>query len=146
MLWETWVFHFPDQDLKMLLKHLLALAVEAWIKLLSYKELILPSEWVLQIIEVSSDDWWCHYADVILLSSRSWPGIWFVTRTRVGFWAWIWPLRYCRLNQKVACWFQCLKNSTCYVDQSHNSGAVDVKMACSWRKIRLEDVSTAFLL
>ena len=31
--------------------------------------------------------------------------------TRVDFWIWIWP----RLVQEAACWFQCWKNSTCFV-------------------------------
>ena len=42
-------------------------------------------------------------------------GIWFVATTQVGFWTLIWPTRRCGL---VAFWFQCWKNSTCFVSLS----------------------------
>ena len=40
-----------------------------------------------------------------------WSGIWSVTKTRIGFWTWIWPTRHCGLGQEVACW----KNSTSFI-------------------------------
>ena len=34
---------------------------------------------------------------------------WFVTTTRVGFWTWIWLMRYCGLGPEVPCFFLVLE-------------------------------------
>ena len=41
--------------------------------------------------------------------------IWFVAVTRFDFLTWIWPTRHCKLGQETAYWFQCWKNSACFV-------------------------------
>ena len=48
--------------------------------------------------------WWYH-------SNQAW----LMAKTRVGFWVWIWPSRHCGLGQKLACWFQCWKDSTPFI-------------------------------
>ena len=50
--------------------------------------------------------------------------------TRVGFWT-IW---HCIMGQEVVCWFQCWKNSFCFI------------WAVPWRKIIFEDAGTVFFL
>ena len=52
---------------------------------------------------------------MILLSAHAWSGIWSVPTTRTGFWTWIWSMRHCGMEQEVACWFQCWKNSTGFI-------------------------------
>ena len=77
---------------------------------------------------------------MILLSTLNiiWYLIW--ATTRIGFWTWIWSLRHCRLGQKVACWFQCWKNSASSFDQSNNTGAI----VCSWGKKSFEMLGSTF--
>ena len=52
---------------------------------------------------------------------------WSVATTWIGFWTWIWPTRHCGLGQEVACWFQCCKNSTGFVDMNMNRSALGEK-------------------
>ena len=66
--------------------------------------------------------WWYYF----LL--QVWSSIWSVATARIGFWTWIWSTRYCGLEQEVACWFQCWKNSAGFFDRP---GAVCVKMDTS---------------
>ena len=52
---------------------------------------------------------------LMILHPTMWSCLWFVVTTRMAFWTWNWPTRHCRLGQEVACWFQCSKNSTCFL-------------------------------
>ena len=49
--------------------------------------------------------WWCY--SLLWL----WSDIWSVVTARVDSWTWIWSMRHCGLQQKVACWFQFWKSS-----------------------------------
>ena len=54
---------------------------------------------------------------------------WFVTTTRVGFWTWIWLMRYCELGPEVPCFFFSTgKTQHVSFDRSDNSGNIDMKM------------------
>ena len=45
----------------------------------------------------------------------------------VSLWTWIWSTRHGRLEQEIACWFRCWKNSV-FFDWSKNSDTVHVEM------------------
>ena len=77
-----------------------------------------PTFFLLHINDFSNDVI-CNVAiyadDTTLYAMRYvWSSIWFVATTRVGFWIWIWTTRHCRLEYKIAYWFQCWKNSACF--------------------------------
>ena len=68
-----------------------------------------------------------------------WASIWFVATSGVGIWTWIWPMRHCGLGQEMACWFQCWKNSTCFVWKvsQHWCYWCENGWVCFWRKKQL---------
>ena len=62
-----------------------------------------------------------------------WSCFWFMTTATVG----IWPARHCRLEQKIACWFQCLGNLICFFECLNNCGDVSVeKKGSLFKKLR----------
>ena len=64
--------------------------------------------------------------DIYVLSV--WSGIWSVTKSRVGFWMWIWSTRHCELRQKVTVHFNAGKTWLVLFDWSNNTAAIDAKI------------------
>ena len=81
----------------------------------------------------------CNIAIIadVLLSTQVWSGFSSVARTRIGLWTWIWSTRHCELEQKVACWFQCWKNSTGSICQVQQQWCLNVRMGLFLRKNQL---------